>query len=205
MRLTYNGIDPAASKDELLASDDVVPADLDALTAFLEDDFNGNRIVIDCTASQDVANKYPEWLSRGVRGDDQQGGRRPRQPVQPGQAGTALEQLPWLYETTAPVGPAATGDAQGHDAVGRRGQAGLRPLLGNDLVHLVAAAGGGAALAGARRRRQGVLRARPARRPQRRRQRAHARRAGARPRPRARGGRRRVRVAAAAGAQRLGA
>ena len=30
------------------------PADLKKLTEFLEDDYNGNRVAIDCTASQEV-------------------------------------------------------------------------------------------------------------------------------------------------------
>ena len=49
MRLSYDGIDPAG---DVLA--DSQPANLNELTAFLEDDFNGNRIIIDCTASQEV-------------------------------------------------------------------------------------------------------------------------------------------------------
>ena len=61
MRLSYNGIDP---KGNALAESE--PADLDTLTTFLEDDFNGNRIVIDCTASQEVADCYPKWLAEGI-------------------------------------------------------------------------------------------------------------------------------------------
>ena len=49
MRLDYNGIDPTG--DALGESE---PADLKKLTEFLEDDYNGNRVVIDCTASQEV-------------------------------------------------------------------------------------------------------------------------------------------------------
>ena len=49
MRLSYNGIDPTG--DALGESE---PADLKQLTEFLEDDYNGNRVVIDCTASQEV-------------------------------------------------------------------------------------------------------------------------------------------------------
>ena len=49
MRLSYDGIDPAG---DVLA--DSQPANLNELTAFLEDDFNGNRIIIDYTASQEV-------------------------------------------------------------------------------------------------------------------------------------------------------
>ena len=49
MRLDYNGIDPTAA-----ALGEGEPADLKKLTEFLEDDYNGNRVVIDCTASQEV-------------------------------------------------------------------------------------------------------------------------------------------------------
>ena len=49
MRLDYNGIDPTGD-----ALGEGEPADLKKLTEFLEDDYNGNRVVIDCTASQEV-------------------------------------------------------------------------------------------------------------------------------------------------------
>ena len=58
LRLSYNGIDPTGNA---LAESET--ADLKKLTEFLEDDYNGNRIVIDCTASQEVANCYPKWLA----------------------------------------------------------------------------------------------------------------------------------------------
>ena len=55
LRLSYNGIDPTGNA---LAENET--ADLKKLTEFLEDDYNGNRIVID---SQEVANCYPKWLA----------------------------------------------------------------------------------------------------------------------------------------------
>ena len=58
MRLSYNGIDPTGNA---LAENET--ADLKKLTEFLEDDYNGNRIVID---SQEVANCYPKWLAEGI-------------------------------------------------------------------------------------------------------------------------------------------
>ena len=37
-----------------LDDSECVPADLGELTRFIDDDYNGNRVVIDCTASQEV-------------------------------------------------------------------------------------------------------------------------------------------------------
>ena len=40
--------------------------DLEALTRFMEDDFNGNRVVVDCSASQEVADFTERWLRLGI-------------------------------------------------------------------------------------------------------------------------------------------
>jgi len=67
MRLSYNGLD--LGKGEALfdeADADVAPTDLEALTRFLNEDFNGNRVVVDCTASQDVADYYARWMRLGI-------------------------------------------------------------------------------------------------------------------------------------------
>jgi len=75
MRLTYDGIVSKAINEgtcttakSLLAPDatDVQPTDLEELTRFLNEDYNGNRVVIDCTASQEVAEYYPRWLALGI-------------------------------------------------------------------------------------------------------------------------------------------
>ena len=74
MRLSYNGIGgvDCTSRDavrELIAEDgseEVQKTDLEVLTRFLNEDFNGNRVVIDCTASQEVAQFYPRWLALGI-------------------------------------------------------------------------------------------------------------------------------------------
>jgi len=105
MRLDYDGIDTAKGSDAMLDSNaDAVDADLDALTAFLEDDFNGNRIVIDCTASQDVANRYPEWLSRGIHvvATNKKAGAGPAALWEAAKAAQLAANTQWLYETTAP-------------------------------------------------------------------------------------------------------
>jgi len=105
MRLDYDGIDTAKGSEAMLDSNaDAVDADLDALTAFLEDDFNGNRIVIDCTASQDVANRYPEWLSRGIHvvATNKKAGAGPAALWEAAKAAQLAANTQWLYETTAP-------------------------------------------------------------------------------------------------------
>ena len=62
MRLSYNSIDPIGNA---LAQSEI--ADLKKLTEFLEDDYNGNLIVIDCIASQELANCYtPSGWPRGI-------------------------------------------------------------------------------------------------------------------------------------------
>ena len=99
MRLDYNGIDPTG--DALGESE---PADLKKLTEFLEDDYNGNRVVIDCTASQEVANCYPKWLAEGIHviATNKKGVAGPGKLYdQAKQAGLASK-TQWLYETTAP-------------------------------------------------------------------------------------------------------
>jgi aspartokinase/homoserine dehydrogenase 1 len=67
MRLGYDGIPLTDVSSRLTeGAEGVVPFDLDALTSHVIDDYNGNRVVVDCTASQQVADHYPEWLSRGI-------------------------------------------------------------------------------------------------------------------------------------------
>ena len=58
MRLSYDGIQDfqdCGEETDCTAADGVQPTDLDELTRFLNDDYNGNRVVIDCTASVEVA------------------------------------------------------------------------------------------------------------------------------------------------------
>ena len=65
MRLSYDGIDIAPSND-ILDGVDVEATDLDALTRFLNEDYNGNRVIIDCSASQEVADLYARWMALGI-------------------------------------------------------------------------------------------------------------------------------------------
>ena len=68
MRLSYDGLECSSFAGASLLSDadKVVPTDLDALTRFLNEDYCGNRVVLDCTASQDVAEYYARWMSLGI-------------------------------------------------------------------------------------------------------------------------------------------
>ena len=99
MRLSYNGIDPVNALAE-----DTQEADLKELTAFLEDDYNGNRIVIDCTASQEVANCYPKWLAEGIHvvATNKKAGSGPGELYDRAKQASLASKTQWLYETTAP-------------------------------------------------------------------------------------------------------
>jgi len=99
MRLSYDGIDPSG---DVLA--DSQPADLNELTSFLADDFNGNRIVVDCTASQEVADCYPDWLSQGVHvvTTNKKAGAGPSDLYNRAKQAALESSTQWLYETTAP-------------------------------------------------------------------------------------------------------
>lgn len=68
MRLSYNGFDVrgGARLTGPDAADDVKEADLDELTVFLDECYNGNRVIIDCTSSEDVAGRYSKWLGKGI-------------------------------------------------------------------------------------------------------------------------------------------
>lgn len=99
MRLSYNGIDPTGNA---LAESET--ADLKKLTEFLEDDYNGNRIVIDCTASQEVANCYPKWLAEGIHvvATNKKAGSGPGELYDQAKQAALASKTQWLYETTAP-------------------------------------------------------------------------------------------------------
>jgi len=66
MRLCYDGLDVHAGEKLYEAEDKVQASDLDELTAFLNEDYNGNRVVIDCSASQEVAEYYARWMALGI-------------------------------------------------------------------------------------------------------------------------------------------
>jgi aspartokinase/homoserine dehydrogenase 1 len=66
MRLSYDGLDVSTAEDLFADEATVQPSDLDALTAFLNEDYNGNRVVIDCSASQQVSDYYARWMALGI-------------------------------------------------------------------------------------------------------------------------------------------
>ena len=62
--LDYDGIDIGSANLWENAED---PSDLEELTRFLNGDYNGGRVVVDCTDSDEVGEFYPRWLSEGGR------------------------------------------------------------------------------------------------------------------------------------------
>ena len=151
LRLFYNGIDPTGNA---LAESET--ADLKKLTEFLEDDYNGNRIVID---SQEVANCYPKWLATNKKAGsdpgelyDQAKPSRRRSRARPS-GSTQRRPRPVLACPSSPRSRTRPSP--------RRGQDGVGPLLRLRFVHFQPAAPGRAPLRGARRcLREGPVRAR---------------------------------------------
>ena len=75
MILSYDGIDVSKPQEDLWAGEAERPRpdrarqaalDLDELTNHLVDDYNGNLVVIDVTASQAVSDYYERWLAAGM-------------------------------------------------------------------------------------------------------------------------------------------
>ena len=101
MRLSYNSIDPIGNA---LAESET--ADLKKLTEFLEDDYSGNLIVIDCIASQELANCYtPSGWPRGIHvvATNKKAGSGPDELYDQAKQAALSSQTQWLYgETTAP-------------------------------------------------------------------------------------------------------
>jgi len=52
-----------AGVEPMLGDDDV---DLDAFSAFVEADVNPQRVIIDATASEDIASRYEGWIEAGI-------------------------------------------------------------------------------------------------------------------------------------------
>ena len=62
-----SGLLGAAGEDVLpILDDNSEPLDLDKLTAFLEADVNPQRVIVDSTASEEVASYYERWLEAGI-------------------------------------------------------------------------------------------------------------------------------------------
>ena len=78
-------------------------SDLDELTRFLNDDYNGNRVVIDCSASQDVADYYSRWMALGIHviTANKKAGSGSLQLYDECKA-AQRSKAQWYYETTGP-------------------------------------------------------------------------------------------------------
>ena len=111
MRLSYDGLDVRSgsglpgSPDGGAVADDIQPTDLAELTKFLDECYNGNRVVIDCTSSSEVAGMYKEWLGKGIHivTANKKTGSGDLEYYQECKAlttGAASSQ--WYYETTGP-------------------------------------------------------------------------------------------------------
>ncbi len=64
MRLSEPGLKPTDQSNPL--SDNPQPLDLNQLADFINDDHLPHAVIIDCTASDKVANHYLDWLKRGI-------------------------------------------------------------------------------------------------------------------------------------------
>ena len=115
MILSYDGIDVSKPQEDLWAGEAERPRpdrarqaalDLDELTNHLVDDYNGNLVVIDVTASQAVSDYYERWLAAGMHviTANKKAGSGPYDAYEnivrlgSGQARNAQ----WYYETTGP-------------------------------------------------------------------------------------------------------
>ncbi len=65
MALSETGLDPARAA-YALEGRDAVPTDLDALAAHVRAAHLPHALIVDCSASDAVAAKYPEWLAAGI-------------------------------------------------------------------------------------------------------------------------------------------
>ena len=66
MRTSYDGLDVSLEDKLYEDADKVQPNDLDELTKFLNEDYNGNHVIVDCSASQEVSDYYAKWMRSGI-------------------------------------------------------------------------------------------------------------------------------------------
>ena len=106
MRLSHDGcdVDDGAGLED--GGDGVQPADLDALTKFMVESYNGNRVIVDCTSSQEIADMYSTWLGKGIHivsanKKTGSGALDYYQEVQNAASGVGAS-AQWYYETTGP-------------------------------------------------------------------------------------------------------
>mmetsp|Transcript_19002 Transcript_19002/g.48628 ORF Transcript_19002/g.48628 Transcript_19002/m.48628 type:complete len:985 (+) Transcript_19002:66-3020(+) len=102
MRLSYDGL-TCDGDGASWEADGAEPTDLDALTRFLNEDYNGNRVVIDCSASQVVADKYASWMASGIHviTANKKAGSGPQEAYDQCKL-MSRARAQWLYETTGP-------------------------------------------------------------------------------------------------------
>jgi len=103
MRKSYDGIDVEHGLGLEEGAEGIEPTDLEQLTRFLSEGYNGNRVVIDCSISRDVADMYPVWLSRGINviSANKKGGSGSLEHYDQCLASRG-SQAQWFYETTGP-------------------------------------------------------------------------------------------------------
>lgn len=65
MRLDASHLDPTRAVDAL-AADDAQPLDLDAFAAHVRAEHLPHALIVDCSGSDTVAARYPEWLAMGI-------------------------------------------------------------------------------------------------------------------------------------------
>ncbi|TXI51289.1 MAG: bifunctional aspartate kinase/homoserine dehydrogenase I [Lysobacter sp.] len=65
MRLDVSHLDPTQAI-AALAADDASPLDLDAFAAHVRAEHLPHALIVDCSGSDAVAARYPEWLSMGI-------------------------------------------------------------------------------------------------------------------------------------------
>ncbi|HJR73866.1 MAG TPA: bifunctional aspartate kinase/homoserine dehydrogenase I [Luteimonas sp.] len=64
MALSGTGFDPGSALDQL--QNDGTPADLDAFAAHIRAEHLPHALIVDCSASDAVAARYPQWLAAGI-------------------------------------------------------------------------------------------------------------------------------------------
>jgi aspartokinase/homoserine dehydrogenase 1 len=103
MRTSYDGLDVSLEDKLYEDADKVQPNDLDELTKFLNEDYNGNHVIVDCSASQEVSDYYAKWMRSGIHvitanKKAGSGGLQRYDECRDAQRSAAQ----WYYETTGP-------------------------------------------------------------------------------------------------------
>jgi len=103
MIFNYDGID-INTMDELFGADSeqLEACDLFEISRLMNEDFNGNQVVIDCSDSQLVADMYPRFMASGINviTANKKAGAGPAELYESCKKSQKLAQ--WYYETTGP-------------------------------------------------------------------------------------------------------